>query len=51
MRRANGKLLHAAAECNTQVRLVQSTVIPSLRGRVVEVQVDSDNYHDSELLF
>ena len=51
MRKANEKLLHGVAECSAQVRLVQSTVIPSLRGWVVEAQVESDDYHDSELLF
>ena len=51
VRRANGKPLHAVVERNAQVRLVQSTTIPSLKGRVVEAQVEDADYHGSELLF
>ena len=51
MRRANGKPLHAVVERNVQVRLVQSTTIPSCKGRVVEAQVEDADYHGSELLF
>ena len=50
--RANGKPLHAIAERDAQVRLVQSTTIPSMKGRVVEAQlVDSDGLCGRELLF
>ena len=52
VRRANGKPLHAIAEHDAQVRLVQSTTIPSMKGRVVEAQlVDSDGFCGRELLF
>ena len=50
--RANGKPLHAIVEHDAQVRLVQTTSIPSMKGRVVEAQlIDSDSFHGSELLF
>ena len=50
--RANGKPLHAVVEHDAQVRLVQSTTTPSMKGRVVEAQlVHSDSFHGSELLF
>ena len=48
----NGKPLHAIVEHDAQVRLVQTTSIPSMKGRVVEAQlIDSDSFHGSELLF
>ena len=50
-RRANGKLLHVAVEHDAQVRLVQSTTIPSQKGRVVEAFVESDSYHGNQVLF
>jgi hypothetical protein len=50
--RANGKPLHAIVEHDAQVRLVQSTTIPSMKGRVVEAQlVNSYSLCGSELLF
>ena len=50
--RANGKPLHAIVEHDAQVRLVHSTTIPSMKGRVVEAQlIDSDSFCGSELLF
>ena len=52
IRRANGKPLHAVVEHDVQVRLVQSTTIPSMKGRVVEAQLEnSDSFRGSELLF
>ena len=51
MRRANGQPLHAVAEHNAQVRLVQSVIVPGQMGRVVEAHVDSDACHGSEFLF
>ena len=50
--RANGKPLHAVVEHDAQVRLVHSTTIPSMKGRVVEAQLEnSDSFRGSELLF
>ena len=51
VRRANGKPLHAVAEQVAQVRLIQTTTIPGQKGRVVEVQVESDGCVGDQLLF
>ena len=51
VRRANGKPLHAVAEQVVQVRLLQATTIPGQKGRVVEVQVESDGCVGDQLLF
>lgn len=46
---ANGKPLHAIVEHDAQV---QTTSIPSMKGRVVETGlIDSDSFHGKELLF
>ena len=52
IRRANGKPLHAVVEHDDQVRLVQSTTIPSIKGRVVEAQfINSGSFCGIKLLF
>ena len=51
VRRANGKPLHAIVEQTAQVRLIQTTTIPGQKGRVVEVQVDSETRAEEQLLF
>ena len=51
VRRGNGKPLHAIAEREVQVRLVQTTTIPGQRGWVVQVQVESESCLGDELLF
>ena len=51
IRRANGKPLHAVVEQAAQVRLVQTTTIPGQKGRVVQVQVESESCLGSQLLF
>lgn len=51
VRRANGKPLHAVVEHNAQVRLVSAVVVPSQKGRVVEVCVDGNSPCDADCLF
>ena len=42
VKRANEKPLYAVAEQVAQVRLIQTITIPGQKGRLVEVQVESD---------